>query len=332
MAKLTRANQEIFAVSAPAGLVRQFGSLAEGSPLTTTDPEVIQALATRYDIGWQAAAVTSGEGNIVPALEDFNALFFLITYQLFYLFEQGIAEWDDATTYYINSIVRSGSILYKSLTDTNLNNDPTGDIVNWNVYYGANEETATSTTPYTIADEDTLSVDCTAGDKVVNIPTPVGVNGRKIKIMKSDTSVNKVTITPAAGTINGNANAFLFAQYNYIEFISNGTIWIVSDSWVKKIFDIGDWNMDTTVSVSVAHGIDFTQIRSASIFIQDDGSTTFSDLIRITGATGVVAGGGAVCDATNVILERTTGGAYDNASYDSTSFNRGYITLEFTMF
>lgn len=135
MPKLARKNQKIFAESAPAGLIKQYGSLAEGAPLTTTDPEVIQALATRYAIGWQAAAITSGEGNIVPALEDFNALAFLFSYQLFYLFEQGIAEWDDSTTYYIDSICRSGNILYRSLTDNNLNNDPTSDTTNWKIYF-----------------------------------------------------------------------------------------------------------------------------------------------------------------------------------------------------
>jgi hypothetical protein len=143
MAKLTRKNQKIFGTSAPAGEIRQFGSAAEGAPLTTTDPETIQALATRYNVGLPSALVTNSEGYLNPLIEDYNALFYLLTYQLFYLFEAGIAEYNALTTYYIGSYVKEGSDIYVSITNSNLNNLPSTDGgTNWTLYI--NQALATS--------------------------------------------------------------------------------------------------------------------------------------------------------------------------------------------
>lgn len=225
MAKLDRKNQLLFADTAASGQIRQYGSLAAGAPLTTKDVETLQAL-TRYGLGWSSAAVTSGEGNIVPALEDFNALFYLITYQLFYLFEQGIAEWDDGTTYYINSICRVGAVIYKSLTDSNLNQDPTTQQDDWVVVLNTGL-TSSSTTPYTITDEETIIIDATAGDKTVNLISAAGIAGRTIQILKSDSSTNAVLIvTDGSETISGLASYAAVYQYEVVKIISDGTNWI----------------------------------------------------------------------------------------------------------
>lgn len=130
MAKITRKNQLIFGSSASSGDIRQFASLAEGSPLTTTDVETIQAL-TRYLQGWRQALT----GDDVPALEDFNALHYIQTYQLAYLLQSGMAEWNTDAIYYIGSFCQESGIIYKSLTDDNTGNQPsTDDGTNWQVF------------------------------------------------------------------------------------------------------------------------------------------------------------------------------------------------------
>lgn len=118
MSKIARITQKLFGSTATAGQIGKFGSLAAGSPLTTTDPVVMQSLSNWLD-GWFAAIL----GGNSPAIEDMNAVCYVFAYQLGYLLQEGVAEWDSGTTYYIGSVVNDGTgVLYVSLTNTNLNN------------------------------------------------------------------------------------------------------------------------------------------------------------------------------------------------------------------
>jgi hypothetical protein len=118
MAKITRKTQKQFAGSATN--VGQFGSLQVGTKVITTDPAVIQGLSA-YTGGW-SAAVTSGQE--LPPLEEFNGLNFVNTYQLGYLLQEGVPEYDAGTTYFQNSIVKKPGTyqLYGSKIDNNLGN------------------------------------------------------------------------------------------------------------------------------------------------------------------------------------------------------------------
>lgn len=138
MSKLTRKTQSVFGASAGTDQISQFGSLVAGSPAYTTDPAVIQALA-QYADGWFSAVLN---GN-APTIEDTNALHYLETYQLAYLMQAGVAEYDAATTYYIGSICQSAGVLYTSLTNSNINNALTS-LTNWVPYrvYGIQNNTA----------------------------------------------------------------------------------------------------------------------------------------------------------------------------------------------
>ena len=123
MAKILRKYQKIFggsSAAAPSGIIAKFGSLAAASPAYSSDPDVIQALAA-YLNGWQGAVV----GNNSPALQDRNALDFLMTRQLAYLFQAGVAEWDASTEYETGSWVQVAGVVYISKVDTNVNNNPT---------------------------------------------------------------------------------------------------------------------------------------------------------------------------------------------------------------
>lgn len=126
MAKITRKIAKIFGSSAGVNEIAEFGSLAAGLPVFTTDPTVIQSLSN-YLEGWFAAVI----GSNSPAIEDMNALFYLFAYQIAYLMQEGVAEYDATTTYYIGSLVSDGTgIVYVSQTNTNLGNALT-DSTKW---------------------------------------------------------------------------------------------------------------------------------------------------------------------------------------------------------
>lgn len=133
MPKITRATQRIFGSNAPSTQITAFGTAMTANPVYTTDPAELQTNASLD--GWAAAI----EADKAPFEEDTNGLFYLITRQLAYLFQQGIPEWDANTTYYQNSqcsVMQDGILVIKrSLTDNNIGNNPTTDNVNWVDYF-----------------------------------------------------------------------------------------------------------------------------------------------------------------------------------------------------
>lgn len=133
MPKITRATQQIFGSNAPSTQITAFGTAMTANPIYTTNPAELQTNATLE--GWDAAI----EEDKAPFEEDTNGLFYLITRQLAYLFQQGIPEWDANTTYYQNSqcsVMQDGVLVIKrSLTDNNVGNNPTTDNVNWADYF-----------------------------------------------------------------------------------------------------------------------------------------------------------------------------------------------------
>ena len=95
-----------------------------------------------------------------------------------------------------------------------------------------------------------------------------------------------------------------------------------------KVIEIGDWNMDTTAAKNVAHGLDYTKIRSVSGIIRNDPDTTYSPI-------GIVSSDGNELHvyidnigSLNVSMERLPSPSiFDTINYDSTSFNRGWLTI-----
>lgn len=98
----------------------------------------------------------------------------------------------------------------------------------------------------------------------------------------------------------------------------------------RSIVNIGDWNMDSTSSVTVNHGIaDFTKIRGIEVMIRNDADNNYLQLDSID-SSGNIFGGLNNIGATTITLLRVTGRAFDGTGYDSTSFNRGFVTIFYT--
>jgi hypothetical protein len=127
MSGTPRKNMKLFGSTPGVNQVSQFGSRFNGAVNYTTDVEVIQGLSN-WLTGWYEAVL----GGNAPTIQDTNAAFIVFAYQLFYLFEKGVAEWNANTTYYVGSLVNSGGILYVSIANANLDN-PLSDLAHWKV-------------------------------------------------------------------------------------------------------------------------------------------------------------------------------------------------------
>ncbi len=96
-----------------------------------------------------------------------------------------------------------------------------------------------------------------------------------------------------------------------------------------KILDIGDWNMDSTASVSVAHGVTASKIRTVSVTIRNDAGTATYPLE--CAEIGDAPGGYWQYNTTNVVLNRVAARRFDEVNFDATSYNRGWVTIKYVV-
>lgn len=206
--KISRKAAKILGLTAGTDQIGIFGSLAAAAPAFSTDPDAIQSLS-QFSNGWFAAIL--GLSN--PALEDMNALAYLYSYQIAYTLQAGVAEWNSATEYFIGSIANDGlGNLYKSLTDSNLNNNPS-DPTNWTPavvdsfiyptcqrFDTAGTFTYHPTTVFTV-----VSANATIGATYTNNGVTFTVSrtiatGTRLEATGNGTALNSGTLTKASGT------------------------------------------------------------------------------------------------------------------------------------
>lgn len=127
MVKIQRTTQKIFGGTASPNDIAVLGSFKTGTPVYTDNVSALQNSA--YEKGYGAALVA----NEAPFLEEQNSIPYILSTQLAYLFQQGIPEWDEGTTYYINSFVQLGGVIFKSLQDDNTGNEPVQGSEYWEI-------------------------------------------------------------------------------------------------------------------------------------------------------------------------------------------------------
>lgn len=94
----------------------------------TTEVNSTEPDTTHKEQGWLAPGGIPEK----PPFQTFNYWMNLAWKWIKEFNKQGIVGWDGTTVYDIDDITKgSDSLLYRSLTDTNQNNDPVGDIINW---------------------------------------------------------------------------------------------------------------------------------------------------------------------------------------------------------
>jgi hypothetical protein len=84
---------------------------------------------------------------------------------------------------------------------------------------------AVADSPYTTAATDEMIFwNCVGGNCTQNLPTPVGALGRTLIVKRIDTSANTLTLTPAAGQIEG------AASYVVLGGVSRASVTLMSDN------------------------------------------------------------------------------------------------------
>lgn len=132
MPKIQRTTQQIFAANAGSQQITAFGTAKDQTPVYTQS--VAQIQNTNYGYGWSSALLP----DKAPWQEDMNSLFYAITTQLAYLFQEGIPEYDAGTSYSAGALTKSSNTqgqltIYKSLTDDNLGNPLTSESY-WSIF------------------------------------------------------------------------------------------------------------------------------------------------------------------------------------------------------
>ena len=98
--------------------------------------------------------------------------------------------------------------------------------------------------------------------------------------------------------------------------------------WTPPI-NIGDWDMDTDAAVVVPHSVDITKIRKVTAMLRNDGGTILYSLPYV--ATSAVEAWVEYINATSIQLTRNAGGIFDASGFSTTSYNRGWVMIGYTL-
>lgn len=141
MATLSRVTGKVFGGNAPLDEIGVFGSAKAGNPTNSQDVATIQS-GTAYEEGWGSGIVTS---NNFPPMEEVTGVLKTLSYQICYLLQEGIPDYDIGTNYSNKSVVKlvNGNevALYVSLQNDNIGNSLT-DTTYWKeIVWGNNANT-----------------------------------------------------------------------------------------------------------------------------------------------------------------------------------------------
>ena len=249
MGKLSRFTQLLFGSTAAGSQIAQFGSFAAGSPVTysgsVVTPAEIQNLSN-YLTGWFGAVI----GSNSPTIEDLNAIDYLFSYQLAYLLQEGIAEYDSATTYYQYSLCQYNGIVYQSIINSNAGNQPDTSTSDWKVF-SSNPLTTLGDTIYSAAN---------------GVPTRLAGNATSTVNLLTQTGTGSVSAAPVWAAPSRSLLPSVGQQVSS----SCGAFTTASNTLVAV----------TNLSVSIT-----TSGRPVMLFLISDGSGTVASLGFLEGAS-----------------------------------------------
>ena len=142
MSKLNRITGKVFGATADptddptlGPEIGQFGSALAGTYNGTSDVETIQSLPA-WSNGFIGAVTPTNQFPPLPEMTGFGKV---LSHQYCYLLQQGVPEWDRATTYYTNGFCSYNGTIYKSMQDDNTNKQPDVETAYWIVYGAIND-------------------------------------------------------------------------------------------------------------------------------------------------------------------------------------------------
>lgn len=239
MAKIIRKHQKLFADIGWTGNLGQFGSFAEGAPVYSNDPDVLQALAN-FGEGLAGGMIN----NAPPSIQDMDGLFHLITRQLQYMFQSGIPEWNATCTYHVGSLVHDAVPLYPTVVAYSGPGNIYMSVINNNINKPLNINSEpywmlvrsgrvrTDNTRTVIASFDDFVLKCTyngAGTITVVLPDAALTNKGRMIIVKSyvPTANDDIIVQTLTGQyIDAATTNTLATIYTTRKYLSNGV-----DKW-----------------------------------------------------------------------------------------------------
>ena len=301
MAKLTRVTGKVFgATASPTGdinngaYIGQFGSAQAGTFNGIDDVATIQALPA-WNNGWIDAVV---ETDRLPALPERTGVDKVLSYQGCYLLQRGVAEWDSATDYYTNCYCSYDGVIYKSLTDSNINNQPDVSPANWEVY----GQSSTAFTKFEINKGSTtlLTASSTVLSFDVDLSNPLtftNISGNT----RTVTSLDSINVTGVAdGTYkivlpNSGTTPILYIGTIFIQE-DEPTTQVTNDVWINpqelytvQQYDGANWQdfndvilLDSSVTVSSGVISSLTQptYNYNGIGLNQSSNTNIHDIFR----------------------------------------------------
>lgn len=128
MSQLTRKLLNLFCankVPTPTDNIGVFGSKKAGSAAWSADPDSIQS--AHYLNGWNDAVVN----NQAPCMDDMNAVQYLMSYMIKYLYQTGIPEWLSTEEYYQYALVQYNGSIWFSVYNGQNTDTPQDSSAKW---------------------------------------------------------------------------------------------------------------------------------------------------------------------------------------------------------
>ncbi len=350
MARLPRITQIIFAGSAVNNGV--FGSGQLGTKVLSNSLPTLMGLSA-WGTGWLASVLGASK---FPPLEEFQSVEYVHSTQIAYLLQQGIAEYDSGTTYYINNIcVNPGTVqLYKSVTDGNIGH-ALSDATNWKllvdlatigagnpVYIGgvstgsANAQVLATLTPTGFTLTDGFTITFTAGFTNTGAAT-MNANATGVMAIKKNSGGGPVPLTGGeltasnAVTLTYNASASAFIITNSGGLLASNNLSDVASA-AASLSNLGGASMATTITgggIATGGGsLASNRVISVTAAVKSDQTTGTSNTVAVT--PGVQQYHNSACKA---FVQFVGSSGAVNGSYNVTSVTRngtGDYTVNFT--
>ena len=158
------------------------------------------------------------------------------------------------------------------------------------------------------------------GGNFIEVSDSLGASRKRVSLGVDNTD------EVALNTYDHGASALIVLNLKCSELKVNSVI-----QPFRKVIEIGDWNMDTDATKSVAHGLTLSKIVGVSAIIRNDAGSIHYPLLvgRDVAAANIGAGNVSYVGAATVALYRATGGTFDASTFDSTSYNRGWVIVDY---
>ena len=132
MAEIERKIQKVFGGNlSPSGNIAVYGSKLAGAVAYSDNLDTIQ------NSSWLMGLLGAISPNKAPYVQDLNAIFYVFSKQLAYIFQAGVPEWNSQTEYFaLKSIVRYNGQVYIAVANST-NQTPTN--TSYWMKYGSDE-------------------------------------------------------------------------------------------------------------------------------------------------------------------------------------------------